>query len=476
MQDDKYTYLFPFEKIPPKSKILIYGAGMVGMEYLRQIAMTDYCEALGVLDRAYANHAPLIVPIYPPEKVTELEFDFVVIALNNSQFAADVKTTLQRLNVPGKKILWVGQRTDVELQVENKLSSVSKHYNFAFQKQKKAIALRYPSSIGDAVQRKAVIAEFVKEFNGCIVDIYVSNAKFIGSFFGDIPKLNEIIEDGGELYHRNKKNYLFAIEVRYTLMIDFLNFPLAKELGEKYEKSLETLRRDNDAYDLPIIPLTQNRIQCERAMYNGWKLAQFYNYISFINVQNPVPAIPLNPAFADAWRGLNLDRYIVINAGNSSTSKGNADTNSRSWPRKHWIEFVCRFRERYPDIAVVQVDDGNAEKVEGASRYLFGCDINIIAHVLKNALLYVGTEGGIVHLATGLGTKCVCLFGPTQPELFGYDENINICTKVCNPCYYLTKMPFECFKKQAEPEFMKSITPDMVLVRVGEYFSAQDIA
>ena len=34
---EKYTYLFPYEKIPQASRIVIYGAGDVGQEYLQQI-------------------------------------------------------------------------------------------------------------------------------------------------------------------------------------------------------------------------------------------------------------------------------------------------------------------------------------------------------------------------------------------------------------------------------------------------------
>ena len=51
----KYTYLFPYEKIPQGSRIIIYGAGDVGQEYLQQMQITGYCSVIAFIDKAYDN-------------------------------------------------------------------------------------------------------------------------------------------------------------------------------------------------------------------------------------------------------------------------------------------------------------------------------------------------------------------------------------------------------------------------------------
>ena len=47
---NKYMYLFPFEKVKAGSKILIYGAGDVGMEYFQKVKMAGYCDCIGFID------------------------------------------------------------------------------------------------------------------------------------------------------------------------------------------------------------------------------------------------------------------------------------------------------------------------------------------------------------------------------------------------------------------------------------------
>lgn len=61
--ENQYTDLFPYEKIPYGSKILIYGAGDVGQEYLRQMLLTQYCEVIGFVDRAHDKIPPMVVPV-----------------------------------------------------------------------------------------------------------------------------------------------------------------------------------------------------------------------------------------------------------------------------------------------------------------------------------------------------------------------------------------------------------------------------
>ena len=82
--ENKYEYLFPFEKIPQGAKILIYGAGDVGQEYLQQIMMTGYCEVVGFIDRNWDKYAKMIVPIYPVVRIHEVSYDYIVIAMKTT--------------------------------------------------------------------------------------------------------------------------------------------------------------------------------------------------------------------------------------------------------------------------------------------------------------------------------------------------------------------------------------------------------
>ncbi|MBR5162824.1 MAG: hypothetical protein IKW79_02235, partial [Schwartzia sp.] len=97
----------------------------------------------------------------------------------------------------------------------------------------------------------------------------------------------------------------------------------------------------------------------------------------------------------------------------------------------------------------------------------------LVKYVLRNAVLHVDIEGGLVHLATQLGTKCAVLFGPTPVTFFGYPQNINIVSPRCAGCHGLYEDLNHCAKEQAEPECMRSITPEMVMEAIAKYMRAQ---
>lgn len=97
-----------------------------------------------------------------------------------------------------------------------------------------------------------------------------------------------------------------------------------------------------------------------------------------------------------------------------------------------------------------------------------------VKYVIKNALLHVDIEGGLVHLATNLGTKCVVLFGPTQVDIYGYPENINIVAPKCNGGYGLYDNAFRCAKDLDEPECMKALKPQLVMEHIVSYLNDND--
>ena len=105
------------------------------------------------------------------------------------------------------------------------------------------------------------------------------------------------------------------------------------------------------------------------------------------------------------------------------------------------------------------------------SRPIPGVDINLIdnttlhqaALLIKQSLLHVDGESGLVHLAKALHTKCVVIFGPTNVDYFGHQRNENICSEVCSNCWWITHDWLDkCPRGLVEPECMRSVTPERV--------------
>lgn len=456
----QYTYLFPFEKIPRGTRVLIYGAGDVGQAYLRQLKMTGYAEVVGIVDRAWERYPRMIVPLYPPEQVGRLEFDYLVLAFKMKNFATDVRTTLLQRGIPTEKIIYEGARNDIGpvLAPVTKDDSATRHVRYAFEEPGLAIALKYGPGLGDAIIKKKLFQAIAALAPTAKIDIYAPNAsKIIPLIYRDEPNFHAAIDDGGAVYVDN--------HVKYAVLKE--HSPALADAARKIEQA-------NAEYKLSIYPTTQNWIHFGRALYRGWNCYNLYNYTGAFDIQGQAVNIPLDAAAEEEFQRLELGRYITVNFGNGAASKGNQSLVSKQWPKEYFEAYIAGMHRRFPHLAIVQLGDKNALALAGADHYILGQSLELAKHVLRHSLLHLDIEGGLMHLATQLGTKCIALFGSTQVELFSYPQNINIVAPACHGCYELYENSYACARGLAKPACMYSIKPEQVVAVATTYLEGLD--
>ena len=216
-----YTYLFPFEKIPQGSRIVIYGAGDVGQEYLQQMRITGYCEVVAFIDRAYDKYPPMIVPVYPVEKVSVLSFDYVLLAFKMGTHVRAVTKVLLAYGIEAEKIIYTEPRREVEVLAASSGELAAQVYDYAYLHDGISIALKYGPGLGDAIVKKRFFTELVSMAPGCRVDIYSPGAgNIVQSIYSDQANLNAVIDDGGALYARGRSRYDLAFTVAFMLDVD----------------------------------------------------------------------------------------------------------------------------------------------------------------------------------------------------------------------------------------------------------------
>ncbi len=99
-------YLRAFGEINKNDKIILYGAGQCGINMENYIRNTEDNNLVCWVDKNYE----LLQKFYNvenPEKILNLEFDYIVISIMTEQAVNSVKKDLEILGVPNEKILWV---------------------------------------------------------------------------------------------------------------------------------------------------------------------------------------------------------------------------------------------------------------------------------------------------------------------------------------------------------------------------------
>lgn len=467
-------YLFPFEQIEANSRVVLYGAGNVGQCYLKQIEMTGYCNVLCIVDKAYAKYPVGFVPVYSPNRLSEISYDKIIIAIDSEAIAQDVLHELEEVyHVPLQDIVYgSGRRFRMDMQKEiEKIEAASGIY--AYQKEGISIAVYLGGGLGDCIIAKRLIAEIIYKAQGKgQLDIYASagNIEFVQSIFQGMNGLNRCLVGKGT-YIQERNHYDVALEIAYFLSLDSFRKKNVREKNSEFADVFSCLRERIHSYGLSLQRPTDFSVHFLRTKFAGLDCYTGYRYGGVFDIFDHQVKIPLTLEGQQGYRSLLLEEqaYITINFGWGNNMNGKGKLPNKVWPISAYEKFIDLFKASFANISIVQIGAEGCYKLHGVDRYILGQSLEVSKYVLKESILHIDCEGGLVHLATQLGTKCVVLFGPTPVHFFGYKENINILSEKCNGCYYIDENFAVCAKALDEPECMRAILPERVMEAVTTY-------
>ena len=313
----------------------------------------------------------------------------------------------------------------------------------------------YPTGgLGDYIISKAVLEE-ISSCSKCAVTIYCDKAKFAHAIFRDITEdIWDYRDFDIDLY-----KYDLAIKAEHFIHVEvYKKEKIYKYAPELWEKICYILDNQKQLYVNIEQQCYRERIQFERCRVNGLDRWTEQRMGEAFKIANHHVNVPLDVAEENRWiNELGATKYVTLNYGADEMIPGKSQL--KLWAGDNYEEFVGLIKEKLLDITVVQLGDSNAPRIKGIDRYIFGESLEYVKYVLKGSMCHIDCEGGLVHLATQLGTKCIVMFGPTPVHMYGYEQNINIVSEVCSNCMGLHDMwAYDCYMGYEGASCMKSIT------------------
>jgi len=101
-----YPSLFPFNQIPANKNIILYGAGLVGRDYYKELISLNYANKLLWVDKNYEKYKDLGVKSV--ECLNEAsDYDYVIVAIYKEEIARNIIEYLSNIPTLSKtKIIW----------------------------------------------------------------------------------------------------------------------------------------------------------------------------------------------------------------------------------------------------------------------------------------------------------------------------------------------------------------------------------
>lgn len=453
----KMEHLFLFEMVERGKNIIIYGLGNVGKEYIEQIERTQWCNIVGVSDKVKRDvHYDFI----ENNQIVEASYyDYIVIAIEAIEISSQVYEDFVKRGIEKSKILNLNMRSNIfPSPVLQKIQS-----------DKLKICIFDGGGFGDVLVDMIFIKR-LRELTAkqCEIILCCRYAEYFKRF-DEIDEALEYKKANADKEMKNCSGLIFRMH----------SIAIVEKFDEEKVKAVSE----------QLYNYCRDCIQSYRELFSGsannyrftkYALLLGKNRIEHVDIHGILgvkKSSTLNiPIYEEDFKclkenGIAERQYITINRDTGIDSS----THTKLWPIEYYIDLLKNMKAAYPNILIVLIGTRADDKLlpyvdKDLTRQTRLTDMNVI---LKGALLHIGSEGGMVHLMHFLGGKSMVFFGPTDVQVFGYDENINLYSESCGEhCAWLTdNWTGKCMRGYNVPKCMAEITPEKAFVAFKDFMA-----
>jgi len=339
------------------------------------------------------------------------------------------------------------------------------------------VALWITGGVGDAVIIARLLTALALEAAGddYVVDLFYQKPENIRFLFQKQGRVRAVIDD--MFFERTRQKYDLSGRVNQFVYFDIeaANWPKMIARAPKLCDAVRSSERRGKEFDLFIQHHPSlDGVFADSAVRIGCLRHTFLHHLTGLSLAEPNLEIEVDQEALSRF-GLVPGAYLTVHDGWDAEYRLVAKRPTKAYPARLWEETVVLIKRELPGISIVQLGGNTGQTIARVDVDLREkTTLQEVAAILQKALVHVDTESGLVHLARCLGTTSVVLFGPTNPNYFGYQENRNIVSSSCGNCWWSTDTWMDaCPRGLSTPACLDSIAPAKVAAEVSEFIRAR---
>ncbi|MGI9012808.1 MAG: glycosyltransferase family 9 protein [Phycisphaerales bacterium] len=287
-----------------------------------------------------------------------------------------------------------------------------------------------PSALGDVCRTVPVLASLRAAFPDATIDWVVQDT-FVDAVRGH-PSLDEVIpfpRDGLSGWWRSPggikqlRQWMRSLTARnYDVVFDlqglFRSGWMAKASGAAQRFGSRDAREGAWLFYRPCLPRAESVHIVDRML----ELLQHAGIPTVADMRLTVPA-----DCQDAWQ--ERSQATLIQQHNTAILAPTSRWSSKRWPIERWAQLIDPLhRSGYERIVIIggpgedaqlaplrAAVEGRADVIDLAGQLSIGESMALV----RDAHLLIANDSAPLHMAVGLGTRVIALFGPTDPRFVG---------------------------------------------------------
>lgn len=315
------------------------------------------------------------------------------------------------------------------------------------------------SSIGDVILTTPILKKLKEKNKNLKIDFVVLD-KFKDSIVGN-PNIDNLIifkkdtDDGVKNIRRFSKilkenNYDYVFDLHSKIRSRLITFFLGEKTFRYIKRSL---------YKTILVKSGLIKYRADNTIVKN-----YFNAFKVLGVNYNGENLEFNFSKNDEKKVKKYKNYVVFAPG--------ASKNTKKWTVEGFGKLAKLVKERY-QIEIILIgspkERGECEKINKKSENI--C-INLAGKLslkesgalLSRANFLVTNDSGPFHIGRGVKTKSYVIFGPTDPNMFEYDELgvLIYGNELCSPCSLhgdkkCPKGHFNCMKNISAEDVMERI-------------------
>lgn len=103
----------------------------------------------------------------------------------------------------------------------------------------------------------------------------------------------------------------------------------------------------------------------------------------------------------------------------------NGQESPKNWSKENWIELVNKIKEN-SDYNILQIGTFQEEQIKGTDIIFRNRPFEEVKKLIQNSRVILSVDNFLPHFCKTFNKKCIVIWGPSNPKIFGYKENINL--------------------------------------------------
>ena len=278
---------------------------------------------------------------------------------------------------------------------------------------KRVLICRPNHRLGNQLLITPLVQEIAELFPNCKVDLFVKGNLALVLFenYGNIGRIIRLPKKHFKQLHLYIFGWLKLKKHKYDLVFNVDRASSSGKLSTKFARgkhkffgeSAENLsEKYSDFTHLAKYPVYNLR-----------------NMVSEKGLQSkPIPTLNIQLASSEILKGKKVLENIVGN-NKKIISLFTYATGSKRHSETWWMEFYEKLKKEFPEYNFIEIlPKENVSQIGFSAPTYYSMDIREITAVIANTTLFIGTDSGMMHLASASQTPTIGLFSVTKKEKY----------------------------------------------------------